>query len=93
MKSIATPQNQTFTADKASPDCDKIVSLLDTIIDGEATPEEKSFFFTHVETCKPCFDAHNKHHQLKLVLKDSIKRMVVPTNLLSSIQAVIKATA
>ena len=93
MNAIVTPQNQVSTADISSPDCEKIVSLLDMIIDGEATPEEKTYFLTHVETCKSCFDAHNKHQQLKVVLKDNIKRRVVPTNLLSSIQSVIKATA
>ena len=52
MNAIVTPENQVSTADNSSPDCEKIVSLLDMIIDGEATPEEKTYFLTHVETCK-----------------------------------------
>ena len=93
MNAIVTPQNQVSTADNSSPDCEKIVSLLDMMIDGEATADDKTYFLTHVETCKSCFDAHDKHQQLKSVLKDNIKRRTVPTNLLSSIQSVIKATA
>jgi len=93
MNAIVTPQNQVSTADNASPDCEKVVSLLDMIIDGEATSEEKTYFLTHVENCKSCFDAHNKHQQLKSVLQDNIKRRAVPNNLLTSIQSVIKATA
>jgi len=93
MNAIVTPQNQVSTAENTSPDCEKIVSLLDMIIDGEATSEDKSYFLTHVETCKSCFDAHNKHQQLKSVLQDNIKRRAVPASLLSSIKSVIKATA
>lgn len=92
MKTIATPLTQETANAGANPDCEKIVSLLDIIIDGEASDEDKTYFFTHLETCKECFAAHQKHDQLKRFLHDNIKRKVVPTNLLSSIQSVIKAT-
>jgi len=92
MNTIATLPNQEATQAGANPDCEKIVSLLDMIIDGEATDDDKSYFFTHVDTCKECFAAHQKHEQLKRFLRDRIKRKVVPTNLMSSIQTVIKAT-
>ena len=93
MKTITTENNTVSAKADATPDCEKIVSLLDMIIDGEATEEDKTYFFTHVETCHSCFGAHQKHEQLKKVLRDNIKRKIVPTNLLSSIQSVIKATA
>lgn len=93
MKTSATPLNQVLAGETSSPDCEKIVSLLDMIIDGEATEEDKSYFFTHVEICKPCFEAHQKHQHLKEVLKANIKRKDFPTSLLSSIKTVIKATA
>ena len=92
MKTIATHSNQATANAGANLDCDKIVSLLDIIIDGEASDEDKTYFFTHVETCKECFAAHQKHDQLKRFLHDNIKRKVVPANLMSSIQTVIKAT-
>ena len=92
MKTIATHPNQATANAGANPDCEKIVSLLDIIIDGEASDEDKTLFFTHVETCKECFAAHQKHEQLKRFLHDNIKRKVVPSNLMSSIQTVIKAT-
>ena len=93
MKTIATQPNPISANAGANPDCDKIVSLLDMMIDGEASEEDKVYFFSHVETCQECFAAHQKHEQLKRVLRENIKRKVVPTNLLSSIQSVIKATA
>ena len=93
MKLTATQLNQFSDKQWGTPDCQKVVSLLDMIVDGEATQEDKTYFFTHVETCKECFSAHEKHQRLKEVLKDSIKRKSVPSNLLTSIKTVIKATA
>jgi anti-sigma factor (TIGR02949 family) len=93
MKTTATHLNQISTEEGANPDCTKVVSLLDQIVDGEATEHDRIYFFTHVETCQSCFEAHQKHQRLKEVLKENIHRMVVPANLLSSIKNVIKATA
>jgi anti-sigma factor (TIGR02949 family) len=93
MKTTATHLNQISTEEGAKPDCTKVVSLLDQIVDGEATADDRLYFFTHVESCKSCFEAHQKHQRLKEVLKENIKRKAVPANLLSSIKSVIKATA
>ena len=93
MKTVATQPNQVSASNGGNPDCEKIVSLLDIIIDGEASEEEKTYFFSHVETCQECFAAHQKHEQLIRFLRENIQRKVVPTNLLSSIQTVIKTTA
>ena len=93
MKTSVTNSPQVSPPQLAIPDCEKVVSLLDLIVDGEATEADHTYFFTHVETCKECFGAHEKHQQLKQVLRDNIQRKAVPSNLLSSIQTVIKATA
>ncbi|MGV3502431.1 MAG: zf-HC2 domain-containing protein [Adhaeribacter sp.] len=93
MKTTATHLNPISTQEGATPDCTKVVSLLDQMVDGEATEEDRIYFLTHVETCKPCFEAHQKHQRLKEVLKANIERKAVPANLLSSIKNVIKATA
>jgi anti-sigma factor (TIGR02949 family) len=93
MKTTATHLNPISTKEGANPNCAKVVSLLDQIVDGEATDEDRIYFFTHVETCKSCFEAHQKHQRLKEVLKENIQRKAVPANLLFSIKNVIKATA
>ncbi len=93
MKNTATHQNPVPQQMWATPDCEKVVLLLDMIVDGEATDVDKTYFFTHVESCQECFSAHEQHQRLKVVLKDSIKRKAVPSNLLASIKSVIKATA
>lgn len=72
--------------------CERVVGLLDVIIDGEASTEDHHYFFKHLETCQDCFIAHNKQHQLKSFLQDNIKRKTVPLNLLGSIKTIITET-
>jgi anti-sigma factor (TIGR02949 family) len=93
MKKTATPLKSVSAQEGAIPDCAKVVSLLDQIVDGEASEADRIYFFTHVETCTPCFEAHQKHRHLKEVLQENIQRKAVPANLLFSIKNVIKATA
>ncbi|PSR54511.1 hypothetical protein AHMF7605_13825 [Adhaeribacter arboris] len=93
-----TPMNTSFTLQHAltedgpKTDCERVVELLDVIIDGEATAEDRHYFFNHLETCQDCFKAHDKHQQLKLFLKDNIKRKIVPQNLMGSIKTIINET-
>jgi anti-sigma factor (TIGR02949 family) len=93
MKTTATHQNTASAGNGATPDCNKIVSLLDMIIDGEASDDDKTYFFSHLDSCKECFGAHQKQNQLKQLVRDNIKRKLVPANLTSFIKTVILATA
>ena len=61
-----------LTEEGPKTDCQKVVELLDVIIDGEATAEDRHYFFKHLEICQDCFKAHDKHQQLKSFLKDNI---------------------
>lgn len=93
-----TPMNTTFTMQHSltdegpKTDCERVVGLLDVIIDGEATEEDQQYFFKHLETCQDCFKAHNKHQQLVSFVKDNIKRKMVPVNLMGSIKTIIHET-
>ncbi len=91
MNTTSTMQTAVFE-DGPQTDCERVVNLLDVIIDGEASSEDHHYFFTHLETCKDCFVAHNKHQQLKSFLQDNIKRKVVPVNLMGSIKTIIHET-
>lgn len=91
MNITSTSQPSIFE-DGPQTDCQRVVDLLDIIIDGEATTEDQHYFFKHLETCKDCFIAHNKHQQLKSFLKDNIKRKAVPVNLMGSIKTIINET-
>ena len=84
--------SHSITEDGPKTDCERVVELLDVIIDGEATAEDQHYFFKHLEVCQDCFKAHDKHQQLKFFLKDNIKRKAVPANLMGSIQTIINET-
>lgn len=46
------------------------IEMLQSIIDGEATPEQRQEFLTnHVEKCMPCF----KSYHLEMAIKDLVK--------------------
>lgn len=91
MDTIFTMQHA-LTEEGPKSDCEKVVELLDVIIDGEATAEDRQYFFKHLEICQDCFKAHDKHQQLKFFLKDNIKRKLVPADLMGSIKTVIHET-
>lgn len=91
MNTIFTNQNALTEAGPIT-DCERVVALLDVIIDGEATAEDRHYFFKHLETCQDCFKTHDKHQQLKSFLKDNIKRKIVPGNLMGSIKTIISET-
>ncbi len=60
------------SSDKKS-NCDNqenCIEMLQSIIDGEASPEQRYEFLTnHVERCMPCF----KTYHLEMAIKDLVK--------------------
>jgi nicotinate-nucleotide adenylyltransferase len=71
-------------------DCEKVVHLLDMIVDGEANPEDQQYFYKHVEECAPCFGILNKEKELKTFLQQSVQRKAVPSHLAVNIKALIE---
>ncbi|WP_114778223.1 anti-sigma factor family protein [Botryobacter ruber] len=74
-------------------DCEKVVNLLDLIIDGEASSDEQTFFKAHIEDCVTCFESHQKQRLMKSLVSGHLKRVLVPASLASSIKAKIQQTA
>ncbi len=70
-------------------DCDKVVQMLDLVVDGEATPDDQQFFFQHIEECAPCFGSYNKENELKQFLKQSLTRKTVPSHLVANIRELV----
>jgi anti-sigma factor (TIGR02949 family) len=93
MESIATEPKNGPSEGSQTADCEKVLRILDMIVDGESQAEEETYFFKHLETCKPCFDSHQRQKQLKDLVQGNVKRKSVPANLVSSIKALIKETA
>ena len=77
----------------ASADCDKVISILEMIIDDEAGSDDQSYFYKHLEDCKNCFEAHRHQKMLKSFLKMNVKRKDVPASLISTIKSIVHETA
>ncbi|PVY43946.1 zf-HC2 domain-containing protein [Pontibacter virosus] len=92
MESRFTETHQKLSDDGHESECDKIVKLLDLMIDGEASVEEQSYFNTHIEECVPCFESHQKQKLLKGLVCGHLKRVIVPESLALSIKARIQET-
>jgi anti-sigma factor (TIGR02949 family) len=45
------------------------MEMLQTILDGEATPEQKEYFKTHMDLCMPCF----KSYELDMTIRELLK--------------------
>jgi anti-sigma factor (TIGR02949 family) len=73
-----------------STDCDKVVQILDLIVDGEADSDDQHYFYKHVEECAPCFGVYNKEQKLRAFLKESVKRKTVPAHLSNNIKSLIQ---
>lgn len=93
---METKFTETFPSvsdDARETECEKVVNLLDSIIDGEASSDEQTFFKTHIEECVSCFESHQKQKLMKSIISGHLKRVLVPASLASSIKARIQQTA
>ena len=76
----------------AYADCEKVINILEMIIDEEATSDEQTYFYKHLEDCATCFDAHKHQKMLKDFLKMNVKRKDVPAGLISTIKNIVQET-
>jgi len=61
-------QSNPFTApDGKKSSC---MQMLQTILDGAATQEQKEYFTSHMDRCMPCF----KTYEVDIAIKDMLKR-------------------
>jgi anti-sigma factor (TIGR02949 family) len=66
------------------------LEMLQLILDGEATPEQKANFKSHVEECMPCFQHYHFDQAIKELLKLKCTHDA-PTDLITSIKNKISA--
>ena len=71
-------------------DCQKLVDILELIIDKEATPEEENFFKTHIEGCVPCLDHYEIDEAMYQLIKDNLQKKECKAHLLDTIKSEIK---
>jgi len=66
------------------------LEMLQLILDGEATPEQKANFKSHVDECMPCFQHYHFDQAIKELLKLKCTHDA-PTDLITSIKSKISA--
>ena len=77
----------------ANTDCEKVINILEMIIDDEANSDEQTYFYKHLEDCATCFDAHKHQKMLKDFLKMNVRSKEVPVSLISTIKKIVQETA
>lgn len=68
------------------PDCERVNTVLDQIIEGQpVAAEDEDFLFHHGTDCSPCFDDIKKQHFFIGFLQERVSRQPSPANLHQSI--------
>ena len=75
---------------KNCPNQRECLEMLQLILDGEATPEQKGNFKLHIDDCLPCFQHYHFDQAIKELLKVKCSHQA-PTDLIDSIKNKISA--
>jgi hypothetical protein len=90
---ITNTQNDDFVSrPPGEQECDKVMEILDRMIDGYASYEEEIFFGNHAEDCSPCFQDLERQRVFIQFLNTTIKHKGVPDTLIHSIKSGIDKT-
>jgi mycothiol system anti-sigma-R factor len=87
---MATSQNPFLQADGKKPTC---MEMLQTILDGEASDEQKAYFKQHMDGCMPCYKEYNVDMAIKELLKAKCCGGNCPEGLADQIKAKINSTS
>ena len=66
------------------------VELLQLIVDGEASPEQETYFKEHIEECVSCFNNFQVDSGMKQMIREKISSLAVPVGLQEAILSKIK---
>ena len=70
-------------------DCQKLVDILELIIDKESTPEQEQFFQSHIEGCAPCLDHYEIDEAMYQLIRDNLEKKECKSSLLDCIKSEI----
>jgi anti-sigma factor (TIGR02949 family) len=80
-------QNPFLRADGTKPSC---MQMLQFILDGEASAEQKDYFRSHMDRCMPCFKNYEVDMTIKEMLKIKCRGEEVPKELVDQLKDQIK---
>jgi len=66
--------------------CKDCLSLLYTVLDGEATEDEIKYLNEHVTGCSPCYQHYHIEKAVKELVKYKIAKKEVPSDLINCIK-------
>lgn len=78
--------NPFILANGTKPSC---MEMLQLILDGEASPEQRSYFSSHMDKCMPCFKSYHLDHKIKELVKSKCCGGQAPDDLVDQIKAKI----
>lgn len=84
---MSQQSNPFLHADGKKSSC---MEMLQTILDGEATPEQKEYFTGHMDKCMPCFKTHEVDMTIKEMLKIKCRGDEVPKEMIEQLKDQIK---
>ena len=74
------------------PDCERVNTVLDQLIDGKpVTAEEEDYLYDHGTDCSPCFDDIQKQRIFIDFLNQRVSRQPLPARLPAAILARVHA--
>jgi len=80
------------TATDNGPDCERVNTVLDQLIEGQpVTAEDEDYLYNHGTDCSPCFDDIKKQHIFIGFLKQGVSRRPTPARLQEVILARVGA--
>jgi len=87
---MATSLNPFIQAGGKKPSC---MEMLQSILDGEATSEQKKYFKEHMDHCLPCYKEYNLDMAIKELLQTKCCGGNCPEDLVAQIKSKIKSSA
>ena len=83
---ITESEQSNLLKNKECPDCEKCLQVLQIVIDGECTPEEKAFVEEHIRNCAYCSDCYEVDKSIKEAIHSKITKKCVPSDLVDLIK-------
>ena len=93
MNQSATKETNTSAPILADgPDCERVNTVLDQLIEGQPlTAEEEDYLYDHATDCSPCFDDLEKQRVFIGFLNQRVTRQPIPASLHDAILARVGA--
>jgi len=63
------------------------MEMLQLVLDGEVTPEQRAYFIAHMDHCMPCFRTYQVDMAIKQLLKDRCCGDGAPGDLVNQIKS------